>query len=145
MSWMQKVKIFDTALGSEKKTGVINISGSGSSLVSEFLGNTDNLPKRNIPINLLDEVIVEKSLPQPDFIKIDVEGFEYDVLLGAKNTLSNSKPILFIEIANSLKRHDKTFINDKSKIIFDLLRNLGYNAFCSKRINYRSDRCCYRR
>lgn len=33
----------------------------------------------------------------PYFIKIDVQGYEYDVLLGAKNTLMASRPILLIE------------------------------------------------
>jgi FkbM family methyltransferase len=33
----------------------------------------------------------------PYFIKIDVQGFEYEVLLGAKKTIENSKPILLIE------------------------------------------------
>ena len=34
---------------------------------------------------------------KPYFIKIDVQGFEYEVLLGAKNTIIESKPILLIE------------------------------------------------
>ncbi|MGL5794188.1 MAG: FkbM family methyltransferase [Waterburya sp.] len=34
---------------------------------------------------------------QPDFIKIDVEGFEHQVLLGAKETINTFRPILLIE------------------------------------------------
>lgn len=33
-----------------------------------------------------------------DFIKIDVEGFEYDVLIGGQNLIQNKKPIIYIEI-----------------------------------------------
>lgn len=33
----------------------------------------------------------------PFFIKIDVQGFEYEVLLGAKETLQCSKPIILLE------------------------------------------------
>lgn len=40
-----------------------------------------------------------------DFIKIDVEGFEYEVLLGAKETLQKYKPKIFIEIfENNIKK-----------------------------------------
>lgn len=34
---------------------------------------------------------------QPDFIKIDVEGFEYQVLQGAGETINRNRPILLIE------------------------------------------------
>lgn len=35
-----------------------------------------------------------------DFIKIDVEGFELEVLKGAESLLQKSSPILYIEIFN---------------------------------------------
>jgi FkbM family methyltransferase len=54
-----------------------------------------------VEINTLDSFQL-----QPDFIKIDVEGFEYQVLLGAKETIKNSRPILLIEgIAQGDKIH----------------------------------------
>ncbi|MDR2777344.1 MAG: FkbM family methyltransferase [Rickettsiales bacterium] len=50
-----------------------------------------------------------------DFIKIDVEGFEEDVLLGAKETLKKYSPIIFIEI-----------FPDKFDRVNRLLDSLGY-------------------
>ena len=50
----------------------------------------------------LDEYCAEHSLT-PDIIKIDSEGFEYEVLLGAKALLSNAsqpRPLITIEVAN---------------------------------------------
>lgn len=44
---------------------------------------------------------VDDLLLDPYFIKIDVQGFEYDVLLGAQNTLIASRPILLIETPDS--------------------------------------------
>jgi hypothetical protein len=38
---------------------------------------------------------------KPFFIKIDVQGFEYEVLLGAQSTLLNARPILLIETPGS--------------------------------------------
>ena len=42
----------------------------------------------------LDEYVREKNLPRVDFIKLDVEGAELDVLKGAASTIARFKPIL---------------------------------------------------
>lgn len=46
----------------------------------------------------LDEYILTNPLPDPDFINIDVEGYEYQVLLGMQETLRRRKPSLLVEI-----------------------------------------------
>lgn len=43
---------------------------------------------RYLPTYTLDEVVAQRGFPYPDFIKIDVQGAELDVLKGAKNVLS---------------------------------------------------------
>ena len=40
----------------------------------------------------------EKSAIRPDLLKIDVEGAEYDVLMGAVNTIDRCRPKLLIEL-----------------------------------------------
>jgi hypothetical protein len=40
-----------------------------------------------IPIRRLDSLLAEGVIPTADFIKVDVEGFEKDVLLGARELL----------------------------------------------------------
>jgi len=42
----------------------------------------------------LDNYVREKNLPRVDFIKLDVEGAELDVLKGAATTIARFKPIL---------------------------------------------------
>jgi len=121
--------VFPTALGDKNTTAEIQISGSGSSLVPAFLGNTNKLPVREIPVATLDTIVQEKRIPEPDFIKIDVEGFEHQVLLGGLKTITNAHPVLFIEIARSLNSNNQNFSNPNHDAIFDLLTELGYNAF----------------
>lgn len=57
-------------------------------------------PKNHFTVKIksLDKLIQEKGLPKPDFIKIDVEGFEKNVIQGMKNLIQNSTPELFIEV-----------------------------------------------
>jgi len=55
------------------------------------------------------------------FIKIDVEGHEFECLQGAKKILEIGKPNLLIEIN---KIHTK-----KYQLIFDYLRDLNYSCF----------------
>lgn len=42
---------------------------------------------------------------EPDFIKIDVEGMEFDVLRGAKNTILTHRPVIMIEENGLCKRY----------------------------------------
>jgi FkbM family methyltransferase len=51
-----------------------------------------------VPASSLDDEISTTSLPPPDFVKIDVEALELDVLRGMKATIARSKPHLFVEI-----------------------------------------------
>jgi FkbM family methyltransferase len=47
----------------------------------------------------LDQFIKNENLKNVDFIKLDVDGYELDVLISGKEFLRNNKPIIFIEIA----------------------------------------------
>ena len=71
--------------------------------------------KITIEITTLDEMI--KKFGSPNYIKIDVEGFEYDVLLG----LSKKAGIISFEFTSE-------FINDAYKCI-DHLISLNYSQF----------------
>ena len=44
--------------------------------------------RRMVPIRRLDSLLAEGVIPIADYIKIDVEGFEQDVLLGARQLLN---------------------------------------------------------
>jgi len=58
-------------------------------------------------------------------IKIDVEGGEYDVLLGAKRTISTHHPVLIFEFGKGASEHYEIGPND----MFDLLESLQYRVY----------------
>ncbi len=65
----------------------------------------------------IDSLVSNLKLSRVDWIKIDVEGAEYAVLLGASNTLRNNRLKLIIEIR-------KVNAND----VINLLRDMGYDV-----------------
>lgn len=77
-----------------------------------------------------DEFILVKTLDSYhlediDMIKIDVEGHEYNVIEGAIQTISKSKPALLIEIE---QRHSARPIIK----VFEKILSLGYSGFFLK-------------
>jgi FkbM family methyltransferase len=60
----------------------------------------------------IDDFVKEKDI-RPDFIKIDVEGFEYEVLQGMIETLKKFKPKIIMETHSSeLRRKCHKFLTD---------------------------------
>ena len=64
----------------------------------------------------LDSVVREHDLPPPDFIKIDVQGAEIDVLRGAGEALKNAKA-LFIELQHVQHNEGAPLVNESLPII----------------------------
>jgi len=78
-----------------------------------------------IPIVTLDEEIQQASLPAPDLIKIDIEGWEIEALRGARNTLERCKPSLFLEMHGETMREKKL----KAAEIVAFLWAINYRRF----------------
>jgi FkbM family methyltransferase len=65
------------------------------------LGGTVYAAKEGGPVPLfaLDDVLESADLPNLDLIKIDVEGLQMDVLMGAEGILGKRKPALWVEVS----------------------------------------------
>lgn len=61
----------------------------------------------------------------PDVIKIDIEGSEYQALLGAYETITESKPMIFIEVHPKFLGHYQNSIKD----IVDFVEKIGYKVY----------------
>ena len=94
-------RVLNSALGKEDG------NGSGWGFLAPDLGAVE------VAVTTVDETIETLALPTVDFIKIDVEGSEMAVLLGAENALSEFKPILIFEVNTfCLWRYGRTFPQD---------------------------------
>jgi FkbM family methyltransferase len=67
----------------------------------------------------------------PNFIKIDVEGFEPKVIRGLKETIRRNQPIIYMEMVSSnLER-----AGSSAKELFGVMSEIGYRGL---RVSYRS-------
>ncbi|HEY0710850.1 MAG TPA: FkbM family methyltransferase [Polyangia bacterium] len=63
------------------------------------------LTGETVEVTTLDDYVAAKHISRIDLIKVDVEGFETNVLRGAMVTLSKFRPALFVEVSDgSLRR-----------------------------------------
>ena len=73
----------------------------------------------------LRNFIKKNKIKKIDFIKLDVDGYELDVLRSGKDFLKKYKPIIFIEIAPYLyKEFGYSYID-----LIDYIHGLGYHFY----------------
>ncbi|MFT6810208.1 MAG: FkbM family methyltransferase [Saprospiraceae bacterium] len=97
--------------------GIENNSGA-----NYYLPSKEKSEFRGTDINLWLE---ELNLPDIHFIKLDIEGMEYQVLSSIKEYLINHRPKLYIEVVqNQLSR-----MGDTPQKIQNLLDSIGYRYF----------------
>jgi hypothetical protein len=77
--------------------------------------------KTTVSVTTLDKFCEENKVSKIDLLKIDVEGFEYEVLKGSVNTLTKGK-IDTIQI----ERHVDDMRVDRTLEIHELLEALGF-------------------
>ena len=67
-----------------------------------------------------DEFFKEVGIKDTGLIKIDVEGYEFEVLQGLKTYLTQNSPLIFVEILFG------KLSQDALRFFFDFLKDLGY-------------------
>lgn len=80
---------FNTVLSNPGRDYVefYNGTNTGDSYYKETTSFYDNQTSINLPCTTLDQLIQDNNLPCPNFIKIDTQGSELDILSGAKSIM----------------------------------------------------------
>lgn len=117
------IKIFNIALGNEKKTIEMEMScptnSGGFKIAPKNSQITDDL------VHVFQEKLDDYFNPNApiQFIKIDVEGYEMEVLKGAEQTIKKYIPIMVVEVNDfNLKNQHSSAIE-----LLHFIKNLGYN------------------
>jgi FkbM family methyltransferase len=75
-----------------------------------------------VPVKTIDSLLKEVNVKTIDFLRMDVEGYEFHIFEGMQETLKQSKPIIQIEVHKSIMGDETT------KKWFKMLQNLGYEV-----------------
>jgi FkbM family methyltransferase len=95
---------------------------SSASFSADKIKNTDptvKLIEHQVEVIRLDDYIAQNNIDKIDLIKIDVELFEKQVLVGAINCLKNHRPIVFFEVLT----------DEVSKSLQEILSSLNYSLY----------------
>lgn len=121
-----------SCLGKERKLVEMTNSGLESDCGAWYVSNESTKSKGVIPTIMIDDL----SLRDCDLICLDVEGFEYNVLLGATATIRNLRPIICLENCQSWAlRYSANGVNDSNA----LLKQMGYSPVSYYKTSYSID------
>lgn len=120
-----RVTLINELVGKNLKGNLVEKSNLGSKFLVK---SPDGLEAKS-----LDEIIIDKNIQNIKLIKVDVDGYDYNVLLSAMNEIKKSKPILFFEYISLNKAEyiglikklyeigysEWTIINNYGSVIFE--------------------------
>lgn len=119
---LTNVDVFDDALGEKDGTIHFNIYPKefcNPGMSSKYM-ETSNTRKISVNQKTLDSFVKEQNIARVDFIKMDIQGAEMDLILGSHETISKYKPTIFTEAFD--------LYNDTKKL-FGKLKDYGYSIY----------------
>jgi len=130
-NYKSKTKLINLALGEQEGKVILFGFGTGVS-TSQNWGGSVSKRVQSVKVAKLDQVIKDYLPLKNAIVKIDVEGFEYEVIKGAQNTISTAKDTSFIvEITlteGQIIGKEMKASKNISEII-DLFIKHGYNIY----------------
>jgi FkbM family methyltransferase len=116
---LRNVQCFNLGCGSgrRRETLLVPPSSGNATIRRAGVSLADVRREINIEIDTLDHVILPLT-PRVDFLKIDTEGFEDQVLAGSDEIVARDRPVIYLELS-----HD---YGDSSARAIAWLRGRGY-------------------
>lgn len=101
---------------------IANVSPGNKGMNRIIKEESADFKSSQIQVTTIDKYVEEKNINTIDLIKIDVEGFEYNVLKGGTRSIEKFHPTFFIELDdNNLKAQGIS-----AQELIDLLASWGY-------------------
>ncbi len=115
------IEVRQFGVGAQPGSGTLHYApemSGGGTLDPHGMGRVS----QHVEVTTLDRDIAAASLPAPDLIKIDIEGWELEALRGARETLATYHPALFLEMHGETLREKRS----KARAIVAFLCDAGY-------------------
>ena len=116
---IKNVKTVESGIGDKESETEIFLNPEQSGLSSAVAKPSGNYVSQKVKLTTLDNFFSSRK-EKVSFIKIDTEGYEPQVLLGAKELINNDKPVIYIELGGD---HQKT-----SAESLRILKELNYKC-----------------
>jgi FkbM family methyltransferase len=121
---LNNLSVFEVAIAAQSGAGELFVTqwDGGSSLSATALDPNEPVERRRVSVVAMDDLVASEDLRPPTLVKIDVEGAEFSVLEGMKETIVQFKPILVYEVDDG----DRTSFDRRWKELDQFVGGLGY-------------------
>ncbi len=125
---IKNITIHPVGLGREQSKKVFDLEATS------FLNRSNSIKTAQLSIVPGDVIVQERGIRRVDLIKIDVEGFEKQVILGLKQTLQRDRPVIVMEV---FANQDPEFgFKDEKDFFLQLPENYDLLEFSRKSDGY---------
>jgi FkbM family methyltransferase len=120
----RNVQCFNIALGNENGNVQFHLAETASSVLEEHVNH--HFPVTDVPVHTISNLIHKKTIPVPSLLKIDTQGYEYQVLEGCEDYLEQVDVILaelnLIDIHTEIKLLHEVinYLSCKGFVAYDL-------------------------
>lgn len=136
------VHVIAAALGEEPGTAVFNINVSrptnsllpaAEGLQSDLQGLCQTVEKVEVAVTSIDAYCAQQGLSRIDIVKLDLQGYDYRALVGAKNTMQAARVVLVEVLFTEIYRGCHLFPD-----VLGLMAEYGFRLFTLSGIHYGS-------
>ncbi|UJA21096.1 FkbM family methyltransferase [Thermoleophilia bacterium SCSIO 60948] len=123
LNGVENVTPLNEGVGRERSVLALSGAGGTASFDDAIAASYDTDPEERIEVSVrsIDEHVADAMAP-PDFVKIDVEGLEGEVLAGMHTTLRTIRPRVFVEMHGA----DEAAKRANAREVVGLLLDAGY-------------------
>ncbi len=110
LNQLKNIEVIEAAVSAQTGKSSFDLGASSA------MGHISNSGEIEVRLVSLDDMLEQGTLHQPDYMKVDVEGAEFEVLKGARKLLERHRPVLFLD----------THQREAHQPSITLLKELGY-------------------